>query len=727
MADLGDTHAGGGVGTGEWAAGAGANWSGSGDFGSVSNPGYSGGWGWSNGGAPAGGGFLSGMFSTAGNMFGYGLPWNDPRYNVDPLTGQAYIGSLYSPEAIAAGQSPARPDPVPVAGTPRADLPSPNATPMMGMMPPSFAQPIAFGDLEFTALDPLASIQSFAPASLAQLGLLEDSYPSISSFSPVMPNLSSPLYDAIEIQDGPPESYNERDARTVAGVAYNENRGNGMLGMQSVMNAGNNRAIADFSGRGYGIAREMTAPGQFAAPYTGRMDPMLMDMAGLAVQGQLPDLVNGYQSFRADRPGAGSSYHDKMEPLGSMAFMGHVFSDQPYELAGLPPERPAEFGPSYALGPALMDEQSFANVSVPGLAAPSYEESGKIAGRLRDESYQPTEAEVMAAARAELTDRMNQRADDVARSQGTIAYNSYPESYRDFYSNPVMAAYNQPAAAPVDVPAAIETMVAQAQPAAAPQGYGGFLSSFSPISAAQAAARPSARADFSPAPLEGVPGPYDRSVTPGASSGFGVSVPGWSADRFTSPAPATRDIVAAGRGRAPAEAPAAPAPAAAPSRSAPAPAAPAAAPAPEVDYMAGYYVDPLTGKAYGTPPAQESSAWQTAAKYGLPILGGLAGGPIGALAGAGLGWLAGRVDGSSFGSGAAGSGGADPYGAMNYAGGGQGDGVTNAVGWQGQGAANAATAAAATPVAPPPPKTTVRERQIHMPLRNDWLYLDRTV
>jgi hypothetical protein len=133
--------------------------------------------------------------------------------------------------------------------------------------------------------------------------------------------------------------------------------------------------------------------------------------------------------------------------------------------------------------------------------------------------------------------------------------------------------------------------------------------------------------------------------------------------------------------------------------------------------------------------------WGTAAKYGLPLVGGLVGGPVGALAGAGLGWLAGRSGSSSLDP-------SDPrynvdpltrtaYYGNDYS---SGDPVAyqpptpewNAGAYDSSDGTHSPqsvyNAAATTPVAAAPPqKTLQRERAIHMPLHQDWLYLDKYV
>jgi hypothetical protein len=129
---LGDTHAGGGVGTGEWAQGAGGNWSGSGDWGAVSNPGnYSGTWG-------SQGGYWNDILGTFDPTLNYN-PYDNPAY-----FGGGFIGSPgsninsgamnYAGTGQGAVNTPA-PAPAPMPAAPAPAAPAAPA-PVPGYMQP---------------------------------------------------------------------------------------------------------------------------------------------------------------------------------------------------------------------------------------------------------------------------------------------------------------------------------------------------------------------------------------------------------------------------------------------------------------------------------------------------------------------------------------------------------------------------------------------------------------
>ena len=169
------------------------------------------------------------------------------------------------------------------------------------------------------------------------------------------------------------------------------------------------------------------------------------------------------------------------------------------------------------------------------------------------------------------------------------------------------------------------------------------------------------------------------------------------------PAPVGVSTVPAPAPPAPGPAPAAPAPAPA----APAPAAPAPAPAAPAS---GYYVDPLTRRAYGPGVVPETPAWATAARYGLPVVGGLVAGPAGALIGSGLGWLAGKAATTDWTSPREGG---PAFGAPPF--GGSGGPESPAGGLSSAQSALAAPAPAAPAPAAPTPRNAIWD-----PLRKQW-------
>ena len=663
-----------------------------------------------------------------------------------------------------------------------------------------FLNSVLFDQTPITAQVPdlLTDLSKVTPDLFAQ-GLLGPSMsfsPSIGmAAAPAMslPSLSPAVSDLVDEVDRSTSKVNEKDARTVAGIAMAENRGMGGLGMQSVMNAGMNRAATDWGGLGTSLPGQMTAPGQFAAPYSGPIDPNTLDMARQALAGTLPDLTDGARSFRADRPSANDAAHRSLEALGSQSLYGHVFSDYAPP-APTPPERPAEFGRNFADlysgstqdpmigGPGgsivnglLADAPPTVDVAsapTPAAAASWYDgfapamESAmgavrgmgnSIAGAFaaglgpRNSIYDrvqeytepsgirspreytdrlpsfeqpgPTPDQRMAAARAGLAARMEQRTRDVVAGGYSFPYGEQRPSLQAFMDSPAMTAWNQPSTAFAQAPAPA--------PSPAQQSWGGsFLSGLGPSGAMAA----------TPAP-----GPYGFSgLSPATGKGMQEVLSNWGGQyASTPPTPAATDFVAMGPTSLPAPVdvptlaqPASytptsvPTPPERPTDIAPAAAAPRSAsssvptpPERPTDIAPAAAAPRSASSSVPMPPERPADlvapqapstgiTMGDVAKYGLPVVGGLAGGPAGALAGMALyqggSWLAGKIPDGTFGT----PGGepiSDPYA---YGPNGDYPAVQQAVYGGAQQGAGAAPA-------PAPVRTPVRA--IHMPARNAWL------
>jgi hypothetical protein len=688
---LGDSHAGGGTGTGEWAAGAGADWGGGNGVGF-------GGWGGFGGTNPNAN---IDWASIIGPMPGT-VDFNLPDFNIGGAGGGAISGG---------GGQPA------IAGGMLSDM-------LFDQTPVTSQVPDLLTDLSQIPQDvfgpqPMAPSMAVAP-SFSMVGL-------------------NPQWSDLEDTDFSTANVNERDARTVAGVAMAENRGNGGLGMQTVMNAAQNRAANDWGGFGTGLVGQMTAPGQFAAPYTGAIDPNTMDMARQALAGTLPDLTSGAQSFRADRESANHGVHQALEQQGSQALYGHVFSDYAPspQMASIPtpPERPAEFGGSYmgleGTGGAPAPAADFGlladtlqgptfDAPAPSMAAqaPSWFDSygpmidsamgaargagSSIASALggswgptnsiydrvqeyteptgitgpkdyteRAPSYReqpaPTLDQQMAAARSDLAARMEQRGRDVAAGGFSFPYGEQRPSLAAFADSPTALAAAQGLQGPT---------YAQA-PAPEQSWAGSFLSGVIP--SAQAAA----------------PDPYGFSgLSPATGRGMQEVLTNWSGQYASTP-PSMAQSAAP---------PAMPAPIDVPSMPEPRGYSPPSTPMPPER--------PAEFSQAAQPAASSGITMSDVAKYGMPLVGGLVGGPAGALAGAGLyaagSWLSGL--------GGAGSAAGGPPVSNPFGYGSQGDYSQP----QGTGTGSGSGAGAAPAPAPVAP---VKKQAIHMPSRGSWLYL----